>query len=205
MNQFRRAICFSLLIIAACATGARAQTNEDERNAVDPAAAAVKQLSSRDALERQRGAEELARLEATDQRRLIEGYRLQEKNARVKLALDWALYRSGKSESLFAIVGALDSSRSDQAVSYLTTLENATPLYLFLERMNGNTQVKLLEVLAKIGDAGTLDKIRPFMNSFDPKIAQAAQAATRDIEQRLAQAPSDKSSRPRQVVQDEEP
>ena len=198
MNQFRKTLHLSFLIMA-FALGAQAQTDEDEKNAIDPASVAVKQLASRDALARQRGAEELARLEATDQRRLIEGYRLQEKNARVKLALDWALYRFGKTESLFAVVGALDSSRREQAFSYLTTLDNPEPLYLFLERANGNTQIKLLEVMAKIGDAGTLDKIKPYLESFDPKIVEAAQLAAREIEQRLAQAPTDKSSRPRQV------
>ena len=206
MKYLKRNISLSLLLLLICAAVSSAQTNEDEIKTSDPAAAAVKQLASRDALTRQRGAEELARLEATDQRRLIEGYRLQEKNARVKLALDWALYRLGRKESLYEIVGALNnSSRSEQAFSYLTTLENPEPLYLFLERMNGNTQVKLLAVLAKIGDATTLDKIKPYMESFDPKTVEAAKVAVQEIEQRVAQAPSDKSSRPRQVVHDEEP
>ena len=193
------------LLLLACAwtIAARAQADEPQENATDPAVIAVKQLASRDPLVRQQGAEELARLEAIDHRRLIEGYRLQEKNSRVKLALDWALYRFGRKESLYEIVGALDSSRKHQAHSYLTALANPEPLYLFLERMNGNTQVKLLEVLAKIGDADTLDKISPYMESFDPKIADAARVAVQEIEQRLAQAPGDKTSRPRQVVQDE--
>jgi hypothetical protein len=193
----------TLLLLAACALSPSAQTIEPQETATDPAASAVKQLASRDPLVRQRGAEELARLEALDHRRMIEGYRLQEKNSRVKLAMDWALFRFGRKESLYEIVGALDSSRSNQAFSYLTTLENPEPIYLFLERMNGNTQIKLLEVLAKIGDTATLGTIEPYQKSFDPKIAEAAKAAVQEIEERLAQAPSDKSSRPRQVVQDE--
>src|SRR5689334_6093271 len=158
-----------LLLIIACGAAAQAQTSEDDAKPQDPAALAVKQLSSRDPDTRQHGAEELARLEATDQRRVIEGYRLQEKNARVKLALDWALYRFGKKESLFPVVRALDSSHSDQASKYLLTLDNPEPLYLFLERVNGNSQVKLLEILAKIGDAETIEKIKPYSQSFDPK------------------------------------
>lgn len=203
MRHLKKTIGLSFLLLLICATGSSAQTSEDEVNTPDPASAAAKQLASRDALTRQRGAEELARLEATDQRRLIEGYRLQEKNARVRLALDWALYRFGRKESLFEIVGALNSSRGEQAFTYLTALDNPEPLYLFLERMNGNTQVKLLEVLAKIGDTTALDKIRPYVESFDPKTAEAAQLAVKEIEQRAAQAPGDKSSRPRQVVQEE--
>lgn len=199
MRFLKKTLGLGILLIVACAAVAHAQTDVDTANVEDPAAVAAKQLASRDPLVRQRAAEELARLEATDQRRLVEGYRLQEKNARVKLALDWALYRMGKNESLFTVVRALDSSRLDQANSYLKTLENPEPLYFFLEHMNGNTQVKLLEVLARIGDAATLDKIKPYAESFDPKIAEAAQRAAREIEGRLGQTPTEKSTRPRQV------
>jgi hypothetical protein len=189
----------TILLIIVCATVvAHAQVN-DGQQADDPAAVAVKQLSSRDALVRQHGAEELARLEATDQRRVVEGYRLQEKNERVRLALDWALYRFGKKESLFAVVGALDSSRSAQANTYLLTLDNPEPLYLFLERTNGNTQVKLLEILAKIGNNETLEKIKPYSQSFDPKIVEAAKKAAREIELRAEQSPANTTTRPRQV------
>ena len=191
---------FTLLLVIACASMvASAQSNDGAANVEDPAAVAAKQLASRDPLLRQMAAEELARLEASDQRRLIEGYRLQEKNARVKLALDWALYRTGKTDALFAVVRALDSSRSTQADAYLTTLENPGPLYLFLESVNGNTQVKLLDVLAKIGNADTLERIKPYNTSFDPKIVAAAQTASREIEGRLGQTPVEKSTRPRQV------
>ncbi|MDT4953168.1 MAG: hypothetical protein QOJ02_1306 [Acidobacteriota bacterium] len=197
---------FTLLLLIACASAvASAQTNQETTNAEDPAAVAAKQLTSRDPLLRQQAAEELARLEAADQRRLIEGYRLQEKNARVKLALDWALYRMGKTEALFAVVRALDSSRSTQANAYLITLDNPEPLYLFLERMNGNTQVKLLEVLAKIGNAETLERIKPYSASFDPKIAEAAQVAAREIEKRQGQTPPNNSTRQRQVEQNTAP
>src|SRR5918912_831583 len=136
----------TLLLVIAFATIAHAQDNQDQAAIEDPAAPTLKQLASRDPVTRQRAAEELARLEATDNRRIVEGYRLQEKNARVRLALDWALYRMGKSESLFAIVRALDSSRFRQADSYLKMLDEPAPLYLFLERVNGNTQIKLLEI-----------------------------------------------------------
>jgi hypothetical protein len=194
-----------LLVIAFASAVASARTNQEATNVEDPAAVAAKQLTSRDPLLRQQAAEELARLEAADQRRLIEGYRLQEKNARVKLALDWALYRMGKTEALFAVVRALDSSRTTQANAYLITLDNPEPLYLFLERMNGNTQVKLLEVLAKIGNAETLERIKPYSASFDPKITEAAQVAAREIEKRQGQTPPNNSTRQRQVEQNTAP
>lgn len=199
MKPLKKTLCLALLLIVSVTISVRAQTDDDEENAQAASVASQKQLTSRDPLERQRAAEDLARVASTGNRKLLEGYRLQEKNARVKLALDWALYRIGKTEALFAIVNSLDSSRAAQASSYLTTLETPEPLYLFLERVNGNTQIKLLEVLGKIGDAGTLERIKPHAASFDPKVAEAAQLATREIEQRLGQTPTDQSTRPRRI------
>jgi len=72
----------------------------------------TKQLSSPDSNVRQRSAEALARLAATSERKLVEGYQLQEKNKEVRLALDWALYRMGRSEALYRIVRDLDSGRT---------------------------------------------------------------------------------------------
>ncbi|MFN2453974.1 MAG: hypothetical protein ABR577_07100 [Pyrinomonadaceae bacterium] len=161
---------------------------------------AVRRLTNRDALERQRAAEELARLADAGQQNLVEGYRLQEKNARVRLALDWALYRMGKSEKLFSIVQSLDSSRSNQAEAYLAQLETPEPLYKFLGRVNGNTQIKLIESFARNGDAQTLEQLESFNTSPDPQIAAAAQFAAREINRRLAQPPTNKAIRPRQTA-----
>lgn len=200
----KKTLYLALLLIVSATISVRAQSSdEDEGNVPADSTAAQKQLASRDPLERQRAAEELAQLAERGNRKLLEGYRLQEKNARVKLALDWALYRIGKTETLFAVVGALDSSRAAQASSYLVTLESPEPLYLFLERMNGNMQIKLLEVLAKVGDASTLERIKPHAASFDPKVAEAARLATREIEQRLGQTPTDQSTRPRRIGEGE--
>ena len=199
MKQSKKWFCLALLLILAGVGSVRAQSDEDEGNVQVTMAATQKQLASREPLERQRAAEELARLALTSNRKLLEGYRLQEKNARVKLALDWALYRIGKTEALFAIVQALDSSRAAQASSYLLTLETPEPLYLFMERANGNTQIKLLEVLAKIGDSGTLERIKPHAESIDPKVADAARLAMSEIEQRLGETPPNTTTRPRMV------
>jgi HEAT repeat protein len=199
MKLMKRMLGLVLLLAVSGVAGARAQSNDGEENAVDGNVAAQKQLASRDPLVRQRAAEELAQLASPDNRKLLEGYRLQEKNARVRLALDWALYRIGKADALFAVVRALDSGRADQAKAYLSSLEHPDAIYLFMERVNGNTQLHLLEVLAKIGDAGTVDKIQPFRQSYDPKVSEAAELATREIEQRLGQPQPDNSTRPRQV------
>lgn len=180
----------SLCLAASLASSARAQSKQTMQDdaierARGDAEVATRQLTNLDALVRQRAAEELARLKATDKRRLVEGYRLQEKNDRVRLALDWALYRLGKPESLYAVVRALASSRYNQAQAYLAEMETPEPLYLFLDRSEGVALARLIESLARVGDAATLERIKPFADSTDPKVASAARFASREIARRL--------------------
>ncbi|MFN2479995.1 MAG: hypothetical protein ABR554_00745 [Pyrinomonadaceae bacterium] len=180
----------SLCLAAALATDARAQSKQTMQDdaigrARGDAEVATRQLTNLDALVRQRAAEELARIKATDRRRLVEGYRLQEKNDRVRLALDWALYRLGKPEALYAVVRALSSSRYNQAQAYLSELESPEPLYLFLARSEGVTLARLIETLARTGDATTLERIKPYADANDVKVASAARFASREITRRL--------------------
>jgi HEAT repeat protein len=160
----------------------------------------AKQLASSDPLMRQRSAEALAQLAATDQRKIVEGYALQEKNKDVRLALEWALYRMGKSESLFRVVRDLDSGRQDQAIGYLYALESPEFLYPFLKNQNNPPKVTagLLKVLARIGNAETLELIKPYRESLKPFVAEAAETASDEIEKRLGQeASTPTSGRPR--------
>jgi len=161
----------------------------------------AKQLNSPDAHVRQRSAEALARLAATDQIKLVEGYRLQEKNKDVRLALDWALYRMGRAEALYRIVDELDSGRHAQAVGYLSELESPDLLYPFLKRTNNAPRINagLLKALARIGDAKTLDLIKPFRESHQPYVAEAAEVAHDEIEKRLGETAPDVRARPRTV------
>ncbi len=161
--------------------------------------AVVKRLSSRIPAQRREAAEELARSAASEYRRLLDGYRVQEKDARVRVAMDWALYRLGKNEALFSVVRALDSKQSDQAVEYLNGIEGPEPLYLFLNRVNGNTLIRLLEVLAQTGNTSTLEQIRPFTASLDPGIADAAKFAEREITLRVEETPVVEPKRPRRT------
>src|SRR5215213_4934200 len=125
-------IAIALLVLWAGA--AQPQTPIDGVDARSNPAEFAKQLGSSDAHVRQRSAEALARLAATDQRKLVEGYQLQESNKEVRLALDWALYRMGRAEALYRVVHELDSGRRDQAISYLSDLESPDLLYPFLKR-----------------------------------------------------------------------
>jgi HEAT repeat protein len=162
----------------------------------------AKQLNSPDALVRQRSAEALARLAATDQRKLVEGYRFQEKNKDVRLALDWALYRMGQAEALYRIVDELDSGRQEQAIGYLSELESPDVLYPFLKRSTNAPRISagLLKALARTGDAQTLDLIKPFRESHQPYVAEAAEVAHDEIEKRLGESTApDVRARPRTV------
>ena len=167
----------------------------------DPAEFA-KGLGSTDPSVRQRSAEALAKLAATSQRKLVEGYQFQEKNKEVRLALDWALYRMGHAEALYRIVDELDSGRQAQAVGYLSELESPDLLYPFLKRSNNNApriNAGLLKALARIGDAQTLDLIKPFLESHQQYVAEAAEIAHDEIEKRLGEPAPTTRARPRTV------
>lgn len=200
MNR-KRVLALALLALFAGHAQARAPRQDEPRgSSVFDSATVARKLSSRSPVERLSAAEELARLALVEHRRLAEGYRAQEKDSRVRLALDWALYRMGKNESLFAVVRALEEKKqAAQAVGYLKQMEGPDPLYVFLDRVNGNTRIRLLEVLASIGDRTTLEKIKPFTQSLDPGIADAAKFAEREINIRLEEAPAVEPKRQRKV------
>lgn len=162
----------------------------------------ARQLGSTDPLLRQRSAEALARLAAGEHRKLVEGYQLQEKNKEVRLALDWALYRMGRSEALYPVVQDLDSGRQEQAIGYLTELETPDLLYPFLNREKNRPRITagLLKALAKLGDAHTLEVVKPYRESHEPFVAEAAEIAHDEIEKRLGeQATTPTRVRPRTV------
>ena len=199
MKKLIYAVVLSLL--AMVSSKAQQQVPIDGVDARSDPAEFAKQLGSTDAHVRQRSAEALARLAATDQRKLVEGYQLQEKNKEVRLALDWALYRMGRAEALYRIVDELDSGRQGQAVGYLSELESPDVLYPFLKRANNVPRVNagLLKALARIGDTQTLDLIKPFRDSHQPYVAEAAEVAHDEIEKRLGEAAPTTRARPRTV------
>lgn len=164
----------------------------------------ARRLSSRNAVQRREAAEGLARDAAVEHLKLVEGYRMQEGDGRVRLALGWALYRMGKQQALFAVVRELDTSRSEQAFGYLKEIEGPEPLYVFLPRVNDKTLIRLLEVLARVGDADTLERLKPFTNSLDPGIADAAKFAERELTIRLEENPAAEPKRPRQTGKKED-
>lgn len=195
-----------LLLSAVVGHGQVVVANSDGIDARADASAIAARLGSRHALERQKAAEALATLAAVSQKKLIEGYRVQEGDKRVRLALDWALYRIGKTEALFQIVMELDSSRQEQAVGYLSQLDTPAPLNDILKReRDPRITAGVLLALARIGDAESLELVKPFRDSFAPGVAGAAETAIDAIEKRLAQTETVMPSRPRTVSKDQEP
>jgi HEAT repeat protein len=195
-------ITLAIIFISSVATAASAQTQTpiDGIDARTNTAELAKQLSDADPNVRQRSAEALARLAAADQTKLVEGYYLQEKNKEVRLAMDWALYRFGKSQSLFRIVHDLDSGRQEQAIGYLSQLESPDVLYPFLKKSNNAPRVNvgLLKALALIGNAQTVDVIKPYLESVQPYVAEAAENATDEINKRMGEGESGSTrTRPR--------
>ena len=192
-----------LLVLVVCAGTASAQAQPpqspiDGIDARTDATELAKQLGSADAHVRQRSAEGLARLAAVDQKKLIEGYYLLEKNKEVRLALDWARYRIGRSEALFEIVQELDSGRQEQAIGYLSQLESPDVLYPFLKKPNKpRVNAGLLKALATIGNAETVELIKPYLESLQPYVAEAAEIATDEINKRLGEPEAQTRTRPR--------
>ena len=189
-----------LLVVGACPSVAQTLPADGVDARSNPADFA-KQLSNADPNVRRRSAEALARLAATDQRKLVEGYQFQEKNKEVRLALDWALYRMGRSEALYRIVHELDSGRQDQAVGYLSELESPDLLYPFLQKPTNPPRINagLLKALGHIGDAQTLELVKPFRESHQPYVAEAAEIAHDEIEKRLGEPAATTRARPRTV------
>jgi len=201
-----KSIC-AICVLVFLASVSHAQTASiDGVDARSNPAEFSKGLSSADANVRRRSAEALARLAAADQRKLVEGYQLQEKNKEVRLALDWALYRMGRAEALYRVVKDLDSNRQDQAIGYLAELESPDLLYPFLKKENNPPRVNagLLKALGRIGDAQTLDLIKPYRESHQPYVAEAAELAHDEIEKRLGEpAAGETRVRPRTVEKPE--
>ena len=201
MYMMKNLIVASVLCGLSVVGSVQAQTSIDGVDARSNPVDFTKQLGSADANVRRRSAEALARLVATDQRKLVEGYQLQEGNKEVRLALDWALYRMGRSESLFRIVDELDSGRQEQAIGYLSELESPDVLYPFLKRTTNAPRINagLLKALARIGDTQTLELIKPFRDSHQPYVAEAAEIAHDEIEKRLNEPASTTRTRARSV------
>jgi HEAT repeat protein len=187
-----------LLIVLSPNLSAQTQSPIDGVDARTDANQLARQLGDADPLLRQKSAEALAKLAATSQRKVVEGYHIQEKNKEVRLAMEWALYRMGRAEMLYRIVDELDSGRQKQAIGYLSEVDSPEVLYPFLQKQNSPPRVTtgLLKALGRVGDGSSLDLIKPYRESLMPNVAEAAEIAHDEIEKRLGE-PTDSQTRVR--------
>jgi len=200
-KQFRSRLILGLIVLSLLALVVTANGRQDDPS--KGSAQIARRLSNKNPDVRQKAAEDLARLVALDQKKLVEGYLLEEKDKRVKLALNWAVYRMGKSSALYEIVRDLDSGRRDQAIGYLAQLERPDPLYVFLsqEKKHPKIVTGVIEVLGRTGDNESLQQIKPLADSGDPRIADAARASSVSIQQRLNEPATVTKTRPRTISQ----
>jgi hypothetical protein len=173
----------------------------EKLGADDSGASAVRALGNRDPQRRQTAAETLARIADNRHRRLVQGYRLQERDARVRLALDWALYRLGKPEALFAVVRELETANREQAIEYLSRLDDQTTLLALLKSPKRQVKTGVLEAIGHVGDGRTARELQPLIASSDLAVAAAAQLAVTQIEARTSgkDMAIEIPTRPRQV------
>jgi hypothetical protein len=80
-------------------------------------------------------------------------------------------------------------------------LESPDLLYPFLKKQNNPPRVNagLLKALARTGDAQTLEIVKPFRESHQPYVAEAAEVAHDEIEKRLGEPTQPARGRPRTV------
>jgi HEAT repeat protein len=151
----------------------------------------TKGLESPDKLNRASAAEGLAR--AGDPKALpdLEKAYAVEKDAEVKLALEFAMTALGKSDYLSDLVNELPSrTRGDVAQPYLIELARVPGflprLYPYLQSPNASVRKRLCTVLMLGGDQTSLDQLDRLSHDPDSDVAAAALAAKSGLRARLA-------------------
>jgi HEAT repeat protein len=151
----------------------------------------TKGLESPGKLNRASAAEGLAR--ASDPKVLpdLEKAYAVEKDAEVKLALEFAMTALGKSDYLSDLVNELPSrTRGDVAQPYLIELARIPgflpKLYPYLQSPNAGVRKRLCTVLMFGGDQTSLDQLDRLSHDPDGDVAAAALAAKSGLRARLA-------------------
>ena len=105
---------------------------------------------------------------------------LRERSARVKLALNYALYHLEREEHLIEIVKNLDK---DQAYYYLLEMnaKDVPQLYPYLKEADSSIRIRLLEITGLRGDLSAVPIIQEIAESPNKELASAANLALRRI------------------------
>lgn len=140
-------------------------------------------LESSEDKERELAAEGLARLDYDASG--FAGRMEEEDDANVRLAMAFALVRSGQTSFMQMLVDALDTRRSTQAEVYLYELGRfegqIVQIYPHLRNPDSDIRERLLGVLGRIGNPAARPYIEPLTDDRDNDVAGAAVAALRRL------------------------
>jgi HEAT repeat protein len=113
--------------------------------------------------------------------------RLAEKETRVRLAQDFALYRMGRPEHLNEVILGLGARRSyTQAREYLLDFRGAEVHNLYMHTANNDVNIReaLAEILGLVGDESSLPSLRELLRDTRGQVSAFAGQAIRRIEAR---------------------
>jgi HEAT repeat protein len=151
----------------------------------------VKALEDPDKSIRASAAEGLARVADPKTQPELQKALAAEKDAAVKLALEYALASLGQANDLNAVVDALGSRlRGDVAQAYLIELARRPQflpkLYPHLQSPDASVRKRLCTILAFSGDQSSLDQLDRLSHDPDGDVVAAALRAKQAIRARLA-------------------
>ena len=113
-----------------------------------------------------------------------------ESNDDVKLAQYWAIYRMGSTVNIQNVVRELDGPRHDQARGYLLETPNPADLYPYIQSGSKTVRLRVIEILGRIGDAGTVRELEPSVLTASREESNAATLAKKRIEWRMTGRPN---------------
>lgn len=116
---------------------------------------------------------------------LVSRNALMEKDAGVRLAQAFALYKMKRTDVYPRIVDGLRARATrDQAKEYLLETDAPAHLVPYLRTPDREVQRIVIDVLGHIGDEATIAELRPFVRGTRPETGEAAARAIRRIEWR---------------------
>lgn len=148
----------------------------------------LKALYDKDASVRGYAAEGLAR--AKDPKTLPDLMRAApaEKNADVRLAMQFAITSMGRNDYLSSIVESLDSGQADSAQAYLVELARSPgflkQLYPYMNSRNAQVRQHLCNVLMYSGDATSIPELQQLSHDSNSDVAAAALRAMSAVRSR---------------------
>lgn len=165
----------------------------------------VENISHRDGDRRLYAFEGLARIADPKHKDQVSQLLHSESDEDVRLAQYWALYKMGSQADLQNVIRKLDSRQYEQARGYLLECSNPSDLYPYLHSSSKPVRRAVIEILGRVGDAGSIDELKPVVQTSGAGTADVATVAIKRIEWRLSGRPRaedevlQRDSRPRRT------